>query len=162
MKRFGSEASALRSRPRCRSTASMSSTRRSTGSGRRSHRCRSARHSRSTTCRTQHGSGPRYTACWVRAPMPVELVMPKLGMTMKEGTLSQWLVDDGAAVVADQPVFCLTTEKVDTEVEAPEAGTVRQVVPAGTTVATGTVVGWIVGAGEDVAVPAVSAAPAAP
>ena len=63
--------------------------------------------------------------------------MPKLGMTMTEGTLAEWLVPDGAEVVAGQPVFRLTTEKVDTEADAPGGGTVRQVVGAGTVVAVG-------------------------
>jgi len=67
----------------------------------------------------------------------VILRMPKLGMEMTEGIVADWLVEDGAAVEAGQPVFLVETEKVEHEVEAPEAGHVRRLVAVGTTVAVG-------------------------
>lgn len=80
--------------------------------------------------------------------MPVEIVIPKLGMTMEEGTLTDWLVPDGAEVEAGTPVFNLETEKIQMEVEAEASGTVRHIVAAGTTLPPGAVVGYILAAGE--------------
>ena len=74
--------------------------------------------------------------------------MPKLGMTMKEGTLAEWLVPDGADVAAGQAVFRLTTEKVDTEADSPGGGTLLHLVGPGTVVPSGQVVGWILAPGE--------------
>lgn len=96
--------------------------------------------------------------------MPAEVVMPKLGMTMTEGTVAEWLVADGEMVENGAPVFRLETEKIEFQVEAESTGTVRHVVPAGTTVAPGTLVGFILADGESLpegAVPAAAGAPGA-
>lgn len=94
--------------------------------------------------------------------MAAEIVIPKLGMTMEEGTLASWIVADGTEVQAGQPVFNLETEKIEMEVEAEAAGTVRHVAEAGSTLATGTVVGYILAAGEDLPSTATASASAAP
>jgi len=65
--------------------------------------------------------------------MAVEVLLPKLGLTMEEGTVEEWLVEDGAAVEIGTPLLRLATDKVDVDVEAEAAGLFRRVVPAGTT-----------------------------
>jgi pyruvate/2-oxoglutarate dehydrogenase complex dihydrolipoamide acyltransferase (E2) component len=83
----------------------------------------------------------------VESEMDTERIfMPKLGMHMTEGTVSEWLVADGAACDQDAVVVEIDTDKVTHEVEAPAAGYVRIVVPAGTTVEVGTVLGEITAA----------------
>jgi pyruvate/2-oxoglutarate dehydrogenase complex dihydrolipoamide acyltransferase (E2) component len=81
--------------------------------------------------------------------MAVEIVIPKLGMTMEEGTLVGWLVADGVEVEAGAPLFNLETEKIEMEVEAEAAGVVRHVAGPGTTLPPGAVVGYILAAGEE-------------
>ena len=74
------------------------------------------------------------------------IFMPKLGMHMTEGTVSEWLVADGAYCDQGAVVVEIDTDKVTHEVEAPAAGYVRIVVPVGTTVDVGTVLGEITAA----------------
>lgn len=90
--------------------------------------------------------------------MPTDVLIPKLGMTMTEGTVAEWLVPDGAHVRAGDIVYRLETEKIEFQVEAEADGILRHAVPAGTTLPPGAVVGWILAPGE--APPA--GAPAAP
>ncbi|WBL37109.1 dihydrolipoamide acetyltransferase family protein [Tepidiforma flava] len=90
--------------------------------------------------------------------MPTDVLIPKLGMTMTEGTVAEWLVPDGAPVRAGDIVYRLETEKIEFQVEAEADGILRHAVPAGTTLPPGAVVGWILAPGE--APPA--GAPAAP
>jgi pimeloyl-ACP methyl ester carboxylesterase len=72
--------------------------------------------------------------------MPVALRMPKLGLTMEEGTLVEWRCVEGAAIERGQIVLLIESEKVEFEVEAPEAGTLRaRVVSEGATVPCGAV-----------------------
>jgi Biotin-requiring enzyme/Beta-lactamase len=52
----------------------------------------------------------------------MEIRIPKFGMEMTEGTITEWLVEDGAAVAQDQPLYLLETDKVTNEVTAPVAG----------------------------------------
>ena len=81
--------------------------------------------------------------------MPVEILMPKLGLTMEEGTVVEWLTGVGDTVEKGAPLFVLETDKLTLEAEAPESGTLEQIlVPAGATVPTGTVVGLLRAAGE--------------
>jgi pyruvate dehydrogenase E2 component (dihydrolipoamide acetyltransferase) len=80
--------------------------------------------------------------------MATEIVMPKLGMTMVEGTVAEWLVPDGATVEAGTAVFRLTTEKIDFEVEADVPGIVRHVAPVDAVVPVGGIVGYILAPGE--------------
>jgi pyruvate/2-oxoglutarate dehydrogenase complex dihydrolipoamide acyltransferase (E2) component len=53
------------------------------------------------------------------------LNIPKLGVSMTEGTLVEWLVDDGATVNAGDVIYRLETDKVENDVEAPTAGVVH-------------------------------------
>jgi len=74
----------------------------------------------------------------------VDVVLPKWGMTMQDGTINEWHVFAGDSVVEGQPMVTIETEKVDAEVEAPATGTVLEVlVPVGETVAVGTVIARI-------------------
>ncbi len=57
----------------------------------------------------------------------IEIRIPKLGMEMTEATLARWLVDDGAEVAQDQPLYLLETDKVESEIGAPRAGVLRRI-----------------------------------
>ena len=86
--------------------------------------------------------------------MAIEVQMPKLGLTMEEGTVVDWLKAEGDAVEEGEPLFVLETDKLTLEAEAPASGTLGQIlITAGTTVATGTAVGLIYPAGEETAPP---------
>jgi pyruvate dehydrogenase E2 component (dihydrolipoamide acetyltransferase) len=63
--------------------------------------------------------------------MPVLVTMPKWGLTMKEGTVTEWLRAEGAAVAAGEPLLVVESDKAANDVEAPAAGTLRKIV-AGT------------------------------
>jgi pyruvate dehydrogenase E2 component (dihydrolipoamide acetyltransferase) len=63
-----------------------------------------------------------------------QVVMPKLGLTMTEATLVEWLKADGEPVEKGEPLFTLESEKSTLEIEAPASGTLRILVPAGETV----------------------------
>ena len=70
--------------------------------------------------------------------MPTPVTMPQLGETVVEGTITKWLKHEGDTVERDEPLFEISTDKVDTEVPSPLAGTVLQIlVPEGETVAVG-------------------------
>lgn len=64
--------------------------------------------------------------------------IPKLGVSMTEGTVAQWLVDDGGRAEAGQPLYVLETDKVENEIDAPTSGTVRHLVRVGETLPVGT------------------------
>ena len=84
-----------------------------------------------------------------------EVTLPQLGETVTEGTITQWFKQIGDTVVADEPLFEVSTDKVDTEVPSPVAGTLTEIrVQEGETVDVGTVIA-VVGDGD-------GAAPAAP
>ncbi|HZQ34568.1 MAG TPA: dihydrolipoamide acetyltransferase family protein [Dehalococcoidia bacterium] len=80
--------------------------------------------------------------------MATEVLVPKLGMTMTEGTVAEWLIPDGGEVKQGEIVYRLETEKINFEVEAEQAGTVRQLVPEGTVLPPGAVVAYILAPGE--------------
>lgn len=80
--------------------------------------------------------------------MAVEVLLPKLGLTMKEGTIEEWLVPAGQEVREGEAILRLATDKVDVEVEAETGGHLHPVVAAGTTVAPGVVIAWLLAAGE--------------
>jgi 2-oxoglutarate dehydrogenase E2 component (dihydrolipoamide succinyltransferase) len=61
----------------------------------------------------------------------MEIRIPKLAVSMSEGALTEWLVPDGTAVEAGTPLYTIETDKTQTEIEAPVAGTLRILVPAG-------------------------------
>src|SRR5215475_11684057 len=74
----------------------------------------------------------------------IDVVMPQMGESIVEGTLTKWLKKPGDHVERDEPLFEISTDKVDTEIPAPAAGVLSQVlVEEGKTVAISTVVGKI-------------------
>lgn len=90
--------------------------------------------------------------------MPTDVIMPQMGESIFEGTITKWLKQPGEKVQRDEPLFEISTDKVDAEIPAPASGTLKDIkVQAGTTVQVNTVVGTIAGDGE-----AASATPAAP
>jgi pyruvate dehydrogenase E2 component (dihydrolipoamide acetyltransferase) len=91
----------------------------------------------------------------------IDVVMPQMGESIVEGTLTKWLKKAGERVERDEPLFEISTDKVDTEIPAPVAGVLKEVlVDEGKTVAISTVVGRIEeGAGNGASAPA-QAAPA--
>src|SRR3954451_18689446 len=93
--------------------------------------------------------------------MAVDFVMPKLGLTMEEGTIVEWLVPDGAVVTAGAPVLTIETDKVETQVEASATGRLVQSGAVGETFPCGDVIGAIVGDDESAVVPAAAPGPVA-
>ena len=76
--------------------------------------------------------------------------MPQLGETIVEGTILKWLKQEGETIAVDEPLFEISTDKVDTEVPSPVAGTVTKILVAeGETVAVGTALAEIDGEGAD-------------
>ncbi|HAN71230.1 MAG TPA: dihydrolipoamide acetyltransferase [Actinobacteria bacterium] len=95
--------------------------------------------------------------------MAIEIRLPKLGLTMEEGTVDEWLLEDGAVVVVGMPLLRLATDKIDVDVEAEGEGILHRAVGNGVTLEPGAVLGWLLAAGESApagAAPA-AAAPAA-
>lgn len=82
--------------------------------------------------------------------MPSEIYLVKVGMTMTEGIVEEWYVEDGATVSAGALLYRLETEKVNLDVEAETDGTVKHLVPAGQTLEPGDVVGFIYAADEEI------------
>ena len=71
--------------------------------------------------------------------MPTTVTMPQLGETVVEGTILKWLKQEGEEIGLDEPLFEISTDKVDTEVPSPVAGTLQQIkVQEGETVSVGT------------------------
>jgi pyruvate/2-oxoglutarate dehydrogenase complex dihydrolipoamide acyltransferase (E2) component len=94
--------------------------------------------------------------------MPTQVVMPKLGESVVEGTVSKWLKQEGDAVAEYEPLIEVTTDKVDTEIPAPAAGTLLKIiVPAGATVNAGAVLAYVGQPGETLPVEAGTPPPAA-
>ncbi|HEX7409176.1 MAG TPA: dihydrolipoamide acetyltransferase family protein [Candidatus Binatia bacterium] len=82
--------------------------------------------------------------------MPVEVVMPKFGLTMQEGKIQQWFKAEGDAIETGQPLFEVETEKVLYEVEAPASGVVAKLLyPLESTVPCAKAVAVIAVGGED-------------
>jgi len=95
--------------------------------------------------------------------MPTEVIMPQMGESIFEGTITKWLKKPGDAVHRDEPLFEISTDKVDSEIPSPVSGVLAEIkVEAGKTVAVNTVLAVIAAEGEAVAAtPAAQAAPAA-
>src|SRR4051812_35796019 len=71
----------------------------------------------------------------------VDIIMPQMGESIAEGTLSRWLKKVGDEVKRDEPIFEISTDKVDAEIPAPAAGVIAEIiVKEGETVAVQTVV----------------------
>src|SRR5271157_1987291 len=96
--------------------------------------------------------------------MPTDVVMPQMGESIFEGTITKWLKQPGEKVQRDEPLFEISTDKVDAEIPAPASGTLQDIkVQAGTTVQVNTVVGTIAAEGEAAsAAPSTAAAPPKP
>ncbi len=89
-----------------------------------------------------------------------EITLPQLGETVTEGTITRWFKKVGDTIAADEPLFEVSTDKVDTEVPSPIAGVLTEIrVAEGETVAVGTVIAVVGGAGA-APTPAPAAAPA--
>jgi pyruvate dehydrogenase E2 component (dihydrolipoamide acetyltransferase) len=84
--------------------------------------------------------------------MSFAIVMPQLGLTMEEGTVSGWLKKPGDVVKKNEPLFSVSTDKVEMDVESAVDGTLGKIiVPVGETVKVGTVLGYVDGGdGEDI------------
>ena len=81
--------------------------------------------------------------------MPTDVVMPQMGESIFEGTITKWLKQPGEKVQRDEPLFEISTDKVDAEIPAPASGTLQEIkVQAGNTVQVNTVVGVIAGDGD--------------
>ena len=84
--------------------------------------------------------------------MPVNVVMPQMGESIAEGTIVRWIKKVGDAVDRDEPLFEISTDKVDAEIPSPAAGTLSAIhVKEGETVPVDTVVALIAQGGESVA-----------
>src|SRR3954451_15305311 len=95
--------------------------------------------------------------------MATEVVMPQMGESIAEGTITRWLVKVGDKVERDQPLFEISTDKVDAEIPSPASGTLLEIRnQEGETVPVNQVVAMIGEAGEASAQPAVAPAPAQP
>jgi pyruvate dehydrogenase E2 component (dihydrolipoamide acetyltransferase) len=91
----------------------------------------------------------------------IDVVMPQMGVSVSEGTVSKWLKAEGDAVAADEPLLEISTDKVDTEVPSPGEGVLAQIkVQEGETVDVGTVLAVIAPEGAQVEAP--DEAPSAP
>ena len=98
--------------------------------------------------------------------MPTDVVMPQMGESIFEGTITKWLKKTGDKIQRDEPLFEISTDKVDAEIPAPASGVLQEIkVAEGNTVQVNTVVG-IIGDGDGTAVPvpakAAAPAPSAP
>ena len=83
-----------------------------------------------------------------------DVIMPQMGESIAEGTVTKWLKNVGDKVQRDEPLFEISTDKVDAEIPAPASGVLMEIrVQPGSTVAINTVVGVIGGEGEVVAPP---------
>ncbi len=75
--------------------------------------------------------------------MATEIILPKIGFSMTEGVLAEWLVADGATVTEGQPIFSLESDKSTNEVEAPAAGVIKIIGVPGETYEVGFILGSI-------------------
>jgi pyruvate/2-oxoglutarate dehydrogenase complex dihydrolipoamide acyltransferase (E2) component len=76
--------------------------------------------------------------------MATEIILPKLGFSMDEATLTEWLVVDGGEVTEGAPLYAIESEKSVQEIEAPASGTLRVIKEPGEIYQVGTIIGEIV------------------
>ena len=82
--------------------------------------------------------------------MPTKVIMPRLGESVEEGTISKWLISRGQDVNEFDPLLEVNTDKVDTEIPSPASGILLEIlIPEGTTVQAGTLLAWIGEPGEN-------------
>jgi pyruvate dehydrogenase E2 component (dihydrolipoamide acetyltransferase) len=90
----------------------------------------------------------------------IDVVMPQMGVSVSEGTITKWLKQEGEDVQADEPLLEISTDKVDTEVPSPGSGTLTQIlVQEGETVDVGTKLAVIGGDGAGASAPPKEEAP---
>src|SRR5207249_1169584 len=90
-----------------------------------------------------------------RGIMATDIVMPQMGESIVEDTITKWLKKPGDKIQRDEPLFEISTDKVDAEIPAPASGVLQEIkVAEGTTVQVNTVVGTISSDGEGTAKPA--------
>src|SRR5450755_365337 len=95
--------------------------------------------------------------------MPTDIIMPQMGESIVEGTITKWLKKPGDKVQRDEPLFEISTDKVDAEIPAPATGILQEIKAAeGATVQVNTVVGIISAEGEAATKPAPAKADEAP
>ena len=75
--------------------------------------------------------------------MATQILLPKLGFSMNEGTLAEWLAADGATIAEGQPLYLLESDKSAQEIEAPASGKLKIIAAAGEVYEVGTVLGEI-------------------
>ena len=75
--------------------------------------------------------------------MATDILLPKIGFSMNEGVLAEWLAEDGAQVKEGQPLFSLESDKSTNEVESPATGTLKIIAKPGETYEVGAVLGTI-------------------
>ena len=75
--------------------------------------------------------------------MATEILLPKIGFSMNEGQIAEWLYGDGEEVVEGESLYLLEADKSTNEVEAPASGILRIVGVEGETYEVGTVIGYI-------------------
>lgn len=75
--------------------------------------------------------------------MATQILLPKIGFSMNEGEIAEWLAADGDQVTEGEPLYLLEADKSANEVEAPASGILRILAPAGETYEVGTVLGTI-------------------
>ena len=80
--------------------------------------------------------------------MAVEVLIPKLGLTMEYGLIEEWLVAPGTPVKPGDPLLRLATDKVDVEVEAEGSGLFHPAVESGAELPPGALIGWLLEVGE--------------
>jgi pyruvate/2-oxoglutarate dehydrogenase complex dihydrolipoamide acyltransferase (E2) component len=75
--------------------------------------------------------------------MATEILLPKLGFSMNEGQIAEWLAKDGDEVTEGQPLYLLEADKSTNEVESPASGMLSIEAEAGETYEVGTIIGYI-------------------
>src|SRR5436309_2091748 len=120
-------------------------------------RCRTARRSRNSSFPKS-----RMSSAWLANCTPIKgktmaetkVIMPQMGESIFEGTLTKWLKKKGERVERDEPLFEISTDKIDTEIPAPASGVLQDIlVKEGQTVQINTIVA-IIGVAGDGAKPA--------
>src|ERR1039458_4189913 len=95
--------------------------------------------------------------------MPTNVIMPQMGESIFEGTVTKWLKKTGDAVLRDEPLFEISTDKVDAEIPSPAAGILTSVlVKEGETVQINTIVAVLDGDGSALGAAPPAAAPPTP
>src|SRR3982750_2488084 len=92
----------------------------------KTRRCPMPRRSRQPSCRVS----PRWSrgrGSWLNIDMPTNVVMPQMGESIAEGTIVRWIKKGGDAGDPDEPLFEISTDKVDAEIPSPGAGVLTEI-----------------------------------